>query len=139
MPYYHVAITKKTGRRRWAFAINMSHESVKKEIVTPLTQQKMFMCGKSMVSPIDIESIVISETEEPASKILARTRMKRIVKKFFSDKEGLEGIDEWAVINEGKDVTRKLMKGFNISAEIVRMPSEVPKHVEKKQCVHRSW
>ena len=118
MPYYHVAITKKTGRERWAFAFNMSLERIVKEIITPLQQQTIFLCGKSIISPTDIEKIVISKTEELAPEILKKTRPMRFLKKFaggFSTtSEEDEYIDQWTIIRAGKDVTRELVTGFVI-------------------------
>jgi hypothetical protein len=119
MPYYHIAITKKTGRERWAFAFNMSLEGIMKEIITPLQQQTRFMCGKSVILPIDIEKIAISKTEELAPAILKKTRPMRFFKKFAgglgSPSEEDEYIDQWTVIRAGKDVTRELLRGFGIS------------------------
>jgi hypothetical protein len=113
MPYYHVAITKKTGRDRWAFAFNMSLERIGKEIILPFQQNKTFMCGKSVISPTDIEKIVISETEESAPSILKKTRLKRFSEKMMGSKSGEDGcVDEWTIIMAGKDVTRKLIKNF---------------------------
>lgn len=117
MPYYHVAITKKTGGERWAFAFNMSFERVDKEIIAPFKQRKTFMCGRSVISPTDIEKIAISETEEPASKILKKNVLWRGLRKASSTPEENEGIDEWTIIKAGKDVTRKLIKDFNIIEE----------------------
>ncbi len=114
MPYYHVAITKKTGRSHWAFAFDLSPERINEEIVKPVTQQMAFMVGKSMIAPSDVEAIIISETEEPASKVLAKTRVKRVLKKFASTSEEEQCIDEWTIVNSGKDVTRKLIKGLDI-------------------------
>jgi len=118
MPYYHVAITKKTGRERWAFTFNMSLERIYPEIITPLQNQTMFMCGKSVISPTDVEEIVISETEASAPEILKKTRLKRFLNNFLggsgSTSEEDECTNEWAIINAGKDVTRKLIRGFNI-------------------------
>jgi hypothetical protein len=133
MPYYHVAITKKTGRERWAFAFNMSVEQIGKEIVLPFQQNKMFMCGKSVISPTDIEKIVISETEEPAPKILKETRRKRFFRKMMgSNSEGNECVDEWTIIMAGKDVTRRLIKDFSTpeeqtTSEVERSKPEVSK------------
>jgi hypothetical protein len=118
MPYYHVAITKKTGRDRWAFAFNMSFERISKEIILPFQQNKMFMCGKSVISPTDIEKIVISETEESAPKILKKTRLKRFSRKMMgSNSREDECVDEWTIIMAGKDVTRKLIKNFGTLEE----------------------
>jgi hypothetical protein len=109
MPYYHVAISKKTGRSRSAFAFNMSLERIEKEIIRPLREQKPFLCGTSMISPTDIETITISETEKPASEILKKKRIITILARFFPISKEEEDIEEWAVINAGKNVTRKLL------------------------------
>jgi hypothetical protein len=118
MPYYHVAITKKTGRERSVFAFDMSLERIMKEVITPFQQQTMFFCEKSVISPTDIEEIVISRTEELATEILKKTRRKRFLSKFVgwprTTSEEDEYIDQWSVIRAGKDVTRELVRGFNI-------------------------
>jgi hypothetical protein len=121
MPYYHVAITKKTGQDRTAFAFNMSREKLEKEIIAPLKQQKVFLCYNAMIYPTDIETIVISETEEPALKVLKRTRLARVTKKLFStEKAHAEHIDDWTIIEAGKDVTRSLIGGLYISEETLK-------------------
>jgi hypothetical protein len=133
MPYYHVAITKKTGRSRWAFAFDMSLERIDKEIIIPFTQQRAFMCDKSMISLNDIENIVISETEEPASKVLAKTRLGRVLRKLASSTSDQdEHIDEWAIIKAGKDVTRKLITGLDLPEE-QRIPRAGVPEVSKEE------
>jgi predicted nucleotide-binding protein len=123
MSYYHVAIAKKRGKTRWAFAFNLSREQLEQEIITPFKEQQSFVCSRSVIHPSDIEYIRITETEEPSSQILARTKKKRILEKvmtLFEDTRDQREhyIDEWAVIHTGKDVTRELIKGFNLFTEM---------------------
>lgn len=117
MPYYHVAISKKTGRSLWAFAFDMSQDMIEKEIIRPLKEQKPFLCGRTMISPADIEDISISETEKPASEILRKKRVIIFLSRFISTSREVENIKEWAVMRAGKNVTRKLITGLTVLEE----------------------
>jgi predicted nucleotide-binding protein len=132
MPYYHVAIAKKTGKVRWAFAFDMSREDIDKEIVLPFSHQQTFLCDKSVIAPSDIEHIRINKTDEPSSRILDRTRRKRILRKIMETLTSERGeeihIDEWYIIHAGKDVTRELMKGLDL-------PNGVPQKFTRKDHV----
>jgi hypothetical protein len=126
MPYYHVAISKKTGRSRCAFAFDMSLERIEKEVIRPLKEQKPFLCGTSMISPTDIEDISISETEKPASEILKKKRVITFLARFIPMSKEDENIKEWAVINAGKNVTRKLLPRLDLLGEQYIYQAGVP-------------
>jgi len=132
MPYYHVAVAKKRGRVRWAFAFDMSYQEIQKEIVLPFSHQQAFLLDKAVIQPSDIEHIRINETEESSSQILARTKRKRILKKItenlFSEKGEEIHIDAWYIMHAGKDVTRELIKGLEL-------PTEIPKKLTRKDVV----
>lgn len=122
MPYYHVAIANKSGKVRWAFAFNMPKEQVDGQIVLPFKQQRPFMCGKRVIQPSDIELIKISKTDEKYSEILRKGGRKRTLRKVMSQlvterADEDEHIDEWYVIDAGKDATTKLIEEISLPKE----------------------
>ncbi|HZK62470.1 MAG TPA: phospholipase D-like domain-containing protein [Anaerovoracaceae bacterium] len=112
MPYYHVVINKKSGKQPLVFRFNLSKHQID-ELTVDFMKKSSFMFGKFVIQPLEIESIRITETEEKAKKILLNGSKKRTfsktVAKLFSD-SSISGphIDEWHVINSGKDVTKDL-------------------------------
>jgi len=111
-------ITKKSGTTKWVFGFNLSRTQTEEQVIRPFTNWEPFMCGEWPVEPADVEHIRINETEETASQILARTKLKRVREKIMSHFVGSERalyIDQWYVTHAGKDVTRELIKGFNLS------------------------
>lgn len=130
MPYYHIAITKKTGRERFAFAFDMSLEKIVKDIITPLQQQETFMCDRSVISPEDVEDVRISETEEQSRAILKKKMLTRILKRIFTSEESSD-INNWIVIRSGKDVTRKLITRFGKTGQ-PQTSEEAPKSTKEK-------
>lgn len=123
MAYYHVAIANKSGKIRWAFAFNMSKEQVDERIVLPFKKQLPFMCGKRVIQPSDIEFIKISKTDEKYSETLRKSGRKRTFRKVMSrlvaeHGEEDEHIDEWYVIDAGKDVTGELIGEISLPKEI---------------------
>jgi hypothetical protein len=126
MPYYHVAITKKAGRSAWAFALDMSLETIEKDIIKPLKEQRPFLCGSSMISPTDIDDILISETEKQSSEILRKKRIHRFLTWLFRTSDEEEHIGEWAVVHAGKNVTRKLITGLDLPEEKRILKAGVP-------------
>lgn len=136
MSYYHVAIANKSGKVRWAFAFNMSKEQVEAEVVLPFKQQRSFMCGKRVIQPSDIEFIRINKTDEKSSQILAKKGRKRILRKvmsrLLSERGEEEYIDEWYIIDAGKDVTRELIGEISLPKEPLK---EIPKVSKVKDIV----
>jgi predicted nucleotide-binding protein len=132
MPYYHVAIANKRSKIRWAFAFDMSRDQVHQQIVVPFEQQQPFMCGRRVIHPSEIEIIKISETDEKCSEILARGQKKRNFRKVMSRLASQVGdesehIDEWCVIDSGKDVTSELIVGVSLPKE----PSKEKRQLSK--------
>jgi len=124
MSYYHVAITKKTGKDPYVFVFNLSEERIEREIVAPIRQQKPFMCHNSMIYPTDIENIVISKTAEPARQVLGKSRISRAARKVgrvLISTPADDNIDEWAVIRAGKDVTTDLIRELYATEEIPQL------------------
>jgi len=137
MPYYHVAIANKSGKIRWAFAFNMSKEQVDERIVLPFKQQRPFMCGKRVIQPSDIELIKISKTDETSSEILANSGRSRTFRKVMGrlmSEHGAEDehVDEWYVIDAGKDATRELIEEISLLKEL---PRQIPKVSRAKDTV----
>ena len=115
MPYYHVRVSKRRGRPRWTFVFDLSRESLEENIVKPLVHWKPFLVGKSPIEPSNIDQIQINETEEPAPKILKRTKLKRNGNKDLrgiGETKSKDYVDEFYVTNTGKDVTHDFVKGF---------------------------
>lgn len=121
MPYYQVMITKKSGKTRRVFAFDFSRKQIEDRIITPFTMLKPFMCGKWRIEPSDVEHIRINQTNEPSSKILSRTKFRRIGEKFLAQMTDIgpaAHIDELYVIHAGKDVTNELIKELGISEKM---------------------
>ncbi len=112
MLYYHVVINKKSGEQPLVFRFNLSKHQID-EFTEAFMKKSSFMFGKYVIQPLEIESIRITETEEKAKKILlsgsTRRTFDKTVSKLFLD-SSISGphIDEWYVINSGKDVTKDL-------------------------------
>ncbi len=112
MPYYHVVINKKSGKSPLVFKFNLSKQQIDK-LTEAIMKKSSFMFGKFVIQPLEIESIRITETKEKAKKILStgskkRTFSKTVSKLFLDPSISGPHIDEWHVINSGKDVTKDL-------------------------------
>ena len=83
---------------------DLSHEQLVKNITKPYNQRKKFLCKGKIIHPVDVTTIRIIETEQPANEILGRIKATRgLWATFtFSDFQLLE--------EQGKDVTREYIQ-----------------------------
>ena len=118
MHYYHVLIIKKNDGTAPVFALDLSLKEVQERIIFPLTQWKPFICGNSPIQPSQIDHYRISVTEETSAVIRARTKKKRIATKILgqlADDRRAGYVDQYCVFDLGRDVTKELVKGVDIT------------------------
>jgi len=100
--YYHVRITRISNRSSDCLELDLTEDNLLANVVGPYKAGKKFLCGGTIVDPLDIESIQINKTPEPSSEYLPIIRARNAASGVVSMIP-----DEWEVTEEGEVVTRK--------------------------------